>query len=111
MFAVIIPALITGAFAERVKFAPFAIFSLLWAILVYNPICHWIWSGGWMANLAGSGAQLVSQLMGVLVVGIYAFVVSWVLVKILHLTLGMRLSEEHEIQGMDYIEHSETAYN
>ncbi len=49
MFAVITPALITGAFAERVRFAPFLIFSLLWAILVYNPVCHWIWGvGGWL---------------------------------------------------------------
>ena len=49
MFAVITPALITGAFAERVRFTPFLIFSLLWAILVYNPVCHWIWgAGGWL---------------------------------------------------------------
>jgi Amt family ammonium transporter len=51
MFAVITPALITGAFAERMKFGPFVLFSLLWAILVYNPLCHWIWGGGWMADL------------------------------------------------------------
>lgn len=49
MFAVITPALITGAFAERVRFAPFILFSLLWSILVYNPVCHWIWGGGWLA--------------------------------------------------------------
>ena len=55
MFAVITPALITGAFAERVRFAPFAIFSLLWAVLVYNPVCHWIWGGGWMASLGSHG--------------------------------------------------------
>ncbi len=49
MFAVITPALITGAFAERMKFGPFIIFSLLWAIVVYNPVCHWIWGhGGWL---------------------------------------------------------------
>ncbi|THB71330.1 MAG: ammonium transporter, partial [Desulfovibrio sp.] len=51
MFAVITPALITGAFAERVRFAPFLAFSLLWAVLVYNPVCHWIWGGGWLAEL------------------------------------------------------------
>jgi Amt family ammonium transporter len=52
MFAVITPALIAGAFAERVKFPAFVAFSLLWAILVYNPVCHWIWgSGGWLAKL------------------------------------------------------------
>jgi len=49
MFAVITPALITGAFAERVRFAPFLVFSLLWAVLVYNPVCHWVWgAGGWL---------------------------------------------------------------
>lgn len=52
MFAVITPALITGAFAERVKFLPFCIFSVLWAVLVYNPVCHWIWGkGGWLGGL------------------------------------------------------------
>ena len=303
MFAVITPALITGAFAERVRFAPFAVFSLLWAVLVYNPVCHWIWGGGWMSALdvpvldfagglvvhvtcgaaalatilvigprrgfgrenflphnlpmtmlgtgllwfgwfgfnggsalaadgvaatafvathlagmagmamwtlmewlklgkpttlgAASGAisglatitpaagfvgpnaaiiigliagvvcftavnmksrlgyddsldvvgihgvgglvgslllgifaskaynpggvdgllagggfsQLFAQFFGVVVVGIYAFVVSWVLVKVLHSSMGMRLIEENEVQGMDYTEHSETAYN
>ena len=302
MFAVITPALITGAFAERVRFAPFAVFSLLWALLVYNPVCHWIWGGGWMSTLdvpvldfagglvvhvtcgaaalaailvigprrgygrdnfmphnlpmtmlgtgllwfgwfgfnggsalaadsvaatafvathlagmagmamwtlmewlklgkpttlgaasgaisglatitpaagfvgpnaaiaigliagvvcflavnmksklgyddsldvvgihgvgglvgtlllgvfaskavnpggvdgllAGSSSQLFSQLIGVVVVGVYAFVVSWILVKILHSTMGMRLVEENEVQGMDYTEHSEAAYN
>ena len=302
MFAVITPALITGAFAERVRFLPFAIFSLLWAVLVYNPVCHWIWGGGWMATLdvpvldfagglvvhvtcgaaalaailvigprrgfgkdsfmphnlpmtmlgtgllwfgwfgfnggsalaadsvaatafvathlagmagmatwtlmewlklgkpttlgaasgaisglatitpaagfvgpnaaiaigliagvvcftavnmksrlgyddsldvvgihgvggvvgtlllgifaskavnpggvdgllAGSSAQLISQIIGVVVVGVYAFVVSWILVKILHATMGMRLIEENEVQGIDYTEHAEAAYN
>jgi len=52
MFAVITPALITGAFAERVRFGPFLLFSLLWAAFVYNPVCHWVWgSGGWLRNL------------------------------------------------------------
>jgi Amt family ammonium transporter len=52
MFAVITPALITGAFAERMRFGPFLIFSVLWATFVYNPLAHWIWgSGGWLAKL------------------------------------------------------------
>lgn len=51
MFAIITPALITGAFAERMRFGPFLIFSVLWAILVYNPVCHWIWgAGGWLGQ-------------------------------------------------------------
>ncbi|MBI5180558.1 MAG: ammonium transporter, partial [Nitrospirae bacterium] len=55
MFAVITPALITGAFAERVKFSTFLVFTLLWATFVYDPIAHWVWglSGGkgWLNNL------------------------------------------------------------
>ena len=52
MFAVITPALITGAFAERMRFGPFLLFSLLWATFVYNPLCHWIWAdGGWLSRL------------------------------------------------------------
>ena len=52
MFAVITPALITGAFAERIKFSTFAVFSLLWATLVYDPVCHWVWGvGGWLREL------------------------------------------------------------
>ncbi|HVZ79757.1 MAG TPA: ammonium transporter [bacterium] len=44
MFAIITPALITGAFAERVKFTGFVLFSLLWATFIYDPVCHWVWS-------------------------------------------------------------------
>ena len=46
MFAIITPALITGAFAERMKFSAFVIFTILWTTLVYLPICHWVWGGG-----------------------------------------------------------------
>jgi Amt family ammonium transporter len=52
MFAVITPALITGAFVERVRFKAFLLFSLLWATLVYDPVAHWVWSvGGLLRNL------------------------------------------------------------
>jgi Amt family ammonium transporter len=52
MFAVITPALITGAFAERKKFKAFVLFALLWTLLVYSPIAHWVWGeGGWLRNL------------------------------------------------------------
>ncbi|MBA2459169.1 MAG: ammonium transporter [Gemmatimonadales bacterium] len=52
MFAAITPALISGAFAERKKFAAFALFSLLWATLVYDPVAHWVWAdGGWLRKL------------------------------------------------------------
>ncbi len=50
-FAIITPALIVGGFAERMKFSAMIWFSGLWLILVYMPICHWIWGGGWLADL------------------------------------------------------------
>ena len=52
MFAIITPALIIGAFAERMKFSAFLLFTLLWATFVYDPLCHWVWGmGGWLKNL------------------------------------------------------------
>jgi len=52
MFAVITPALITGAFAERVKFSSFLVFTLLWATFIYDPLAHWVWAiGGWMRKM------------------------------------------------------------
>ena len=51
MFAVITPALITGAFAERIKFSGFVLFTCLWLIVVYCPMAHWVWGGGWMAKM------------------------------------------------------------
>jgi Amt family ammonium transporter len=52
MFAVITPALIIGAFAERMKFSAFLLFSLLWATFVYDPVCHWVWGiGGWIRSM------------------------------------------------------------
>lgn len=52
MFAVITPALIIGAFAERINFKGFLVFSILWAVLIYNPVAHWVWSAdGWLFKL------------------------------------------------------------
>lgn len=52
MFAIITPALIIGAFAERIKFGGFLLFSVLWATFVYDPVAHWVWSGdGWLFKL------------------------------------------------------------
>jgi len=68
MFAIITPALITGAFAERMKFSVFVIFSLLWATIVYDPLCHWIWGGGWlgaMGTLDFAGGTVVHISSGV----------------------------------------------
>ena len=52
MFAVITPALIAGAFAERMKFSAFLIFTFLWSTVVYDPVAHWVWGmGGWLRNM------------------------------------------------------------
>jgi ammonium transporter, Amt family len=52
MFAIITPALIIGAFAERKRFKAFVLFILLWSLLVYSPICHWVWGdNGWLKNM------------------------------------------------------------
>ncbi len=50
MFAIITPALISGAFAERIRFKGYVVFILLWGTLVYDPICHWVWGGGWLGS-------------------------------------------------------------
>jgi ammonium transporter, Amt family len=56
-FAIITPALIAGAFAERVKFKSYCVFIALWGLLVYNPLCHWVWAeDGFLFNLGANGA-------------------------------------------------------
>lgn len=50
-FAIITPALIVGGFAERIRFSSMLIFSAAWLLLVYVPICHWVWGGGWLSDL------------------------------------------------------------
>src|SRR5262249_62279427 len=57
MFAIITPALITGAIAERMKFSAFLVFSLLWTTFIYDPLAHWVWGkGGWIGTNGGVGA-------------------------------------------------------
>ncbi|MCB1852603.1 MAG: ammonium transporter [Gammaproteobacteria bacterium] len=71
-FAIITPALITGAFAERMKFSAVVIFSALWLLLVYVPVAHWVWGGGWLGQMG------VYDFAGGLVVHITAGVASLV---------------------------------
>ena len=77
MFAVITPGLITGAFAERMKFSTYVIFTLLWATLVYDPICHWVWGdGGWLRNkgaldFAGGTVVHISSGISALICALY----------------------------------------
>jgi Amt family ammonium transporter len=79
MFAIITPALITGAFAERMKFSAFLLFSVLWATIVYDPLAHWVWgSGGWLHTMGAldfAGGTVVhlssgiSALIAVMIIG------------------------------------------
>jgi Amt family ammonium transporter len=79
MFAIIAPALITGAFAERMKFSAYIVFALAWTTLVYDPVAHWVWAdGGWLRSLGaidfagGTVVHLtsgVSALVAVLIIG------------------------------------------
>jgi Amt family ammonium transporter len=86
MFAVITPALISGAFAERKRFKAFVLFTLLWATFVYDPLAHWVWGhGGWLAKLgaldfAGGTVVHISS-------GVSALVAAWV--------LGKRITHKH----------------
>ncbi len=77
-FAIITPALIVGAFAERMRFSAMLLFTTLWAIVVYFPVAHWVWGGGWLAEMgfrdfaggavvhvtAGVGALAAALVMG-----------------------------------------------
>ena len=77
-FAVITPALIVGGFAERMKFSAMLLFSAAWMLLVYAPVCHWVWGGGWLGNMglqdfaggtvvhitAGVAALVAAMMMG-----------------------------------------------
>ena len=69
MFAIITPALIVGAIAERVKFTSWCVFAVLWATIVYNPVCHWVWNvNGWLFQkgvLDFAGGTVVHVLAGV----------------------------------------------
>jgi Amt family ammonium transporter len=68
MFAVITPALISGAFAERMKFSAYVAFTLLWATFVYDPVAHWVWGGGWVGKLGAldfAGGLVVHVISGI----------------------------------------------
>ena len=77
-FAIITCALVVGGFAERMRFSAMVLFSVLWSLLVYAPVCHWVWGGGWLADMgfldfaggavvhltAGVGALVAAMVLG-----------------------------------------------
>jgi Amt family ammonium transporter len=86
MFAIITPALIIGAYAERVKFPAFLLFTLLWATFVYDPLAHWVWgTGGWLKAMGGL------DFAG----GIVVHVSSGISALVLALLLGKRVGYNH----------------
>jgi len=87
MFAIITPALIIGAYAERVKFSAFLVFTILWTTFVYDPLAHWVWAvGGWMRNL---GALDFAG-------GIVVHVSSGISALVLAILLGKRIGYNHK---------------
>ena len=95
MFAVITPALIIGAFAERIKFRGFLIFTIIWAIVVYNPIAHWVWSSdGWLFKLGAldfAGGTVVHINAGI------AALVTAVMLGKRRLPLGQHITVPHNV--------------
>ena len=81
-FAIITPALIVGAFVERMRFGAVMLFSLLWLFLVYVPVAHWVWGGGWLASMG------VRDFAGGLVVHLTAGITALVLAVLLGPRLG-----------------------
>ena len=157
MFAIITPALITGAFAERMKFSAMILFMILWSFIVYDPMAHMVWGKGGLLNAAlggrfptldfaggtigalltgvfassavnpiftdrsgrplpsglleGNAHQLVNQFVGVLIAWTLGIVGTIVILKVVDLTIGLRVAQEHEIQGLDVSQHGEEGYN
>jgi len=87
MFAIITPALISGAVAERMRFVPYVIFIALWSLIVYCPVAHWVWGGGWL------GARGSLDFAG----GNVVHVSSGVSALVLCLLLGKRRHDEQDI--------------
>ena len=68
MFDIITPAIMSGSITGRMRFAPFVVFAVIWSVLIYNPMAHWVWGGGFLANLGAldfAGGLVIHVLSGV----------------------------------------------
>src|SRR5688500_13676383 len=74
-FAIITPALIVGAYVERIKFAAVLLFSGLWLVIVYAPVAHWVWGGGWLFGLGV--LDFAGGIVVHLTAGVSALVIAW----------------------------------
>ena len=93
MFAIITPALVTGAFAERMKFGSYVLFIVLWVTIVYAPVAHWVWGGGWISELgaldfAGGNVVHINS-------GVAALAAAWIFGK--RLGFGTEPMEPHNV--------------
>jgi ammonia channel protein AmtB len=132
-FAIITPALIAGALADRMKFSAFLWFMGLWLLLVYCPIAHWAWGGcflgagfgalgamltgvfasnainpagkGWLHD--GNAAQLWAQFLDVAFVFVYCAIATFIILKAIDMVIGLRVSREVEVEGLDINLHGE----
>ncbi|MGE0651561.1 MAG: ammonium transporter [Alphaproteobacteria bacterium] len=87
-FAIITPALVVGAYVERIRFSAVVLFTILWLILVYAPVCHWVWGGGWL------GAMGVQDFAGGLVVHVTCGTAAFMVAR----ALGPRRGFPREVQ-------------
>ena len=101
-FAIITPALIVGAFVERIKFSAVVLFTVLWLILVYAPATHWVWGGGWLAKMG------VFDFAGGLVVhttaGVSALVIAY------SLGISKRFSQKFQSSSQPCISYDRSLY-
>ncbi|MCE2458960.1 MAG: ammonium transporter [Dehalococcoidia bacterium] len=93
MFAIITPALVTGAFAERMKFGSYVLFIVLWVTIVYAPVAHWVWGGGWIGELgaldfAGGNVVHINS-------GVAALAAAWIFGR--RLGFGTEPMEPHNV--------------
>jgi len=118
-FAIITPALIVGAFAERMKFSAMLLFSALWVTLVYAPITHWVWGGGWLGQMGlldfagGTVVHVtagVAALVAVISTLVYTAIITFIILKVVDIIIGLRVTKEEEIEGLDVILHEERGY-
>ena len=140
-FATITPALIVGAYVERIGFGFVLLFSGLWMLLVYAPVVHWIWGGGFLADGGIFGAfgvrdfaggiavhgvggvfgtimiavfgvgSWAAQLGSLAIVGLFTFVLTLALVKLVALVTPLRVDAETEVNGLDLSVHGVRAYD
>ena len=100
MFAIITPALIVGAMGDRIKFSSLIAFVVLWSALVYSPVAHWVWGGGWLSTL-GSGAAL--DFAGGTVVHINAGFAALVAVYVIGNRKGVDTTKEDTPSNVPYV--------